>query len=213
MIFNLFSQVVNYYLEHIGYGMVLLLMTIESSFIPFPSEVVVPPAAWKAAQGELHLGGVILSSIAGSLLGALINYALAASLGRAILYRLADTKIAHMLLIDRKGIEKAEHFFRKYGNISTFIGRLIPSVRQLISLPAGLVRMDMKNFLFFTTLGSGIWTIILALLGYYLYNQKELLEVYYKELSYTFMGLGVLIVGYLLWSGFRKKKKGAKGGT
>jgi len=199
MFFDFFSGIMNQYMDHMGYGMVVLLMTIESSFIPFPSEIVIPPAAWRAAEGELHLVGVILAGILGSILGAVINYALAASLGRALLYRFAETRAARFLLIDRKSLERAEGFFRKYGNISTFIGRLIPSVRQLISLPAGLVRMDLKSFLFFTTLGSGIWNVILALLGYYLYGQKERLELYYREMSYVFLGLGVLFFGYLIW--------------
>ncbi len=199
MLVDMFSGLVSYYLDHIGYGMVVLLMTIESSFIPFPSEIVIPPAAWRAAEGELHLVGVILAGIAGSILGALINYALAASLGRTLLYKFAETKAARFLLIDRKSLERAEGFFRRYGNISTFIGRLIPSVRQLISLPAGLVRMDLRSFLLFTTLGSGIWNVILALLGYYLYGQKERLELYYREISYVFLGLGVLFFGYLVW--------------
>ncbi len=199
MLVDMFSGLVSYYLDHIGYGMVVLLMTIESSFIPFPSEIVIPPAAWRAAEGELHLVGVILAGIAGSILGALINYALAASLGRTLLYKFAETKAARFLLIDRKSLERAEGFFRRYGNISTFIGRLIPSVRQLISLPAGLVRMDLRSFLLFTTLGSGIWNVILALLGYYLYGQKEQLELYYREISYVFLGLGVLFFGYLVW--------------
>ncbi|MCX7787210.1 MAG: DedA family protein [Spirochaetes bacterium] len=211
MLFDLFSGLVNYYLDHIGYGMVVLLMTIESSFIPFPSEIVIPPAAWRAAEGELHLVGVILAGIIGSILGALINYVLAASLGRTLLYRFAETKAARFLLIDRKAVERAEEFFRKYGNISTFIGRLIPSVRQLISLPAGLVRMDLRPFLLFTTLGSGIWNVILALLGYYLYGQKERLELYYREISIAFLGLGVLFFGYLMWRAFGKDAKKKKG--
>lgn len=205
MVVDFFSGLVAYYMEHIGYGMVVLLMTIESSFIPFPSEIVIPPAAWRAAEGELHVVGVILAGILGSLLGALINYALAASLGRALLYRFAETKTARFLLIDRTSLERAEGFFRKYGNISTFIGRLIPSVRQLISIPAGLVRMELKSFLLFTTLGSGIWNVILALLGYHLYGQKERLELYYREISYVFLGLGVLFFGYLLWRSASKK--------
>jgi len=207
MLVDLFSRLVDFYLDHIGYGMVVLLMTIESSFIPFPSEIVIPPAAWRAAEGDLNLIGVILAGIVGSLLGALINYALAASLGRALLYRFAETRAARFLLIDRKSLERAEGFFRKYGNISTFVGRLIPSVRQLISLPAGLVRMDLKPFLFFTTLGSGIWNVILALLGYYLYGQKERLELYYREISYVFLGLGVLFFGYLLWRAASRDSK------
>src|SRR5665648_493204 len=116
-------------------------MTVESSFIPFPSEVVVPFAAWKAAGGTLSLAGVIISSTSGALTGAVINYYLAYWLGRPLLYRLAETRLAHLLLIDRVKIEKAENYFVKHGKVSTFIGRLVPAVRQLISLPAGLSGM------------------------------------------------------------------------
>jgi membrane protein DedA with SNARE-associated domain len=207
MITGLFSGIIDFYMTHIGYGMVVLLMTVESSFIPFPSEIVIPPAAWKAAQGELSLAGVVAAGIAGSILGALINYGLARYLGRALLYRLADTRAAHFLLVDRHSLEKAEAYFLKYGKSSTFIGRLIPAIRQLISLPAGLAGMRMRDFLLYTVLGSGIWTVILALLGYHLYSRKEVLEMYYAELSWAFIALGVLFAAYLLWKGLRKEKR------
>jgi membrane protein DedA with SNARE-associated domain len=205
MIAGIFRGLIDFYMTHINYGTIVLLMSIESSFIPFPSEIVIPPAAWKAAQGELDLFGVILAGIAGSTIGALVNYGLALSLGRALLYRFADSRPAHFLLIDRRAVEKAEAYFRKHGKVSTFIGRLIPAVRQLISLPAGLARMDLKDFLFYTLIGSGIWNIVLSLLGYYLYSQKELLEMYYTELSYAFWGLGFLFLCYMLWRGLKKK--------
>ncbi len=207
MITGLFSGIIDFYMEHIGYGMVVLLMTVESSFIPFPSEIVIPPAAWKAAQGELSLAGVVAAGIAGSILGALVNYGLARYLGRALLYRLADTRAAHFLLVDRHALEKAEAYFLKYGKSSTFIGRLIPAIRQLISLPAGLAGMNMRDFLLYTVLGSGIWNLILALLGYHLYSRKDVLEMYYAELSWAFIALGALFVAYLLWKGLRTEKK------
>lgn len=207
MIAGLFASIVSFYMDHIGYGMVVLLMAVESSFIPFPSEIVVPPAAWKAAQGELSLALVILSGLAGSILGALFNYALAVSLGRAIVYRFAESRLARFLLIDRSSVEKVEEYFRKHGKSSTLIARFVPAIRQLISIPAGLARMDLKAFLLYTSIGSGLWTALLAVLGYYLYSQKELLEEYYAELSYGFIGLGVLFLVYLLWKGFKKEKK------
>ena len=206
MVRSLFSGLIDYYMTHIGYGMVLLLMTIESSFIPFPSEIVVPPAAWKAAQGELSLAGVVLAGILGSILGALGNYWLARHLGRSLLYRFADTRAARFLLIDRGALEKAEAFFLRYGKVSTLIGRLIPAIRQLISLPAGLAGMRMRDFLLFTLLGSGIWNVTLALLGFHLYSRKEVLERYYDELTWVFVGLGVLFAAYLLWKGLRRTK-------
>ncbi len=195
---KIFSGVINWYMEHINYGTITLLMAIESSFIPFPSEVVVPPAAWKAASGELNIFLVVLFSTIGAIIGALVNYFLAVLLGRPIIYKLADTKIAHLLLIDRAGIEKAENYFLKYGKSSTFIGRLIPAIRQLISIPAGLARMNMRDFLIFTFIGSGLWNVILALLGFFFYTQKELLERYYKELTYILIVLGILFFGYLI---------------
>ena len=142
MIFNYFNSVIDWYMANINYFTITLLMTIESSFIPFPSEVVIPPAAWKAAQGELNVYLVVLCGILGSLLGAIFNYYFALLLGRKLVYSLADTKIAHLMLINRSSVEKSERYFLKYGNSSTFIGRLVPAVRQLISLPAGLSKMD-----------------------------------------------------------------------
>jgi membrane protein DedA with SNARE-associated domain len=193
-------------MENINYWTVFLFMTIESSFIPFPSEIVVPPAAWKAAQGDLNVILVAVVGTLGSIAGAVFNYYFALFLGRKVIYSLADTRWAHLMLIDRKGVEKAEKFFVTYGKSSTFFCRLIPAIRQLISLPAGLARMHFGSFLFFTALGSGIWNIILALLGYYLYSQKALLEKYYHELSYAGVALGVLFVLYIVAS-VRKKNR------
>jgi membrane protein DedA with SNARE-associated domain len=198
MISSYFNGVIGWYMGNINYFTITLLMTIESSFIPFPSEVIIPPAAWKAAQGELNVYLVIVCGILGSLLGAIINYSIALFLGRKLVYSLADTKIAHLMLINPKSVEKSERYFLKYGNSSTFIGRLVPAVRQLISLPAGLAKMDLKPFLFYTTLGSGIWNTILAALGYYLYTQKELLSRYYSEISWVLVLVGVLFLIYLV---------------
>ncbi len=195
---KIFSTVVEWYMKHINYGTITLLMAIESSFIPFPSEVVVPPAAWKAANGELNIFLVVLFSTIGAIIGALFNYFLAILLGRPIIYKLADTKIAHLIMIDRAGIEKAEGFFLKYGKISTFIGRLIPAIRQLISIPAGLAKMNLRDFIIFTFIGSGLWNVILAVLGFFFYTQKELLEKYYKELTYILIILGILFFCYLI---------------
>lgn len=206
MIEGVFLAITGWYMDHITYGTVFLFMTIESSFIPFPSEIVVPPAAWKAAQGDMNVFLVALAGTAGSLVGAVINYSLALYLGRKVVYRLADTRWAHILLINKKGIEKAERVFNTYGKSSTFFGRLIPAIRQLISLPAGLSRMPLPGFLLFTTLGSMLWNIVLALLGFFLYSQKELLEKYYHELSYVCIGIGIIFIGYII---FKIRKKGA----
>lgn len=209
MISGYFSSIIDWYMANINYFTVTLLMTIESSFIPFPSEVIIPPAAWKAAQGELNVYLVFAAGILGSLLGAVFNYYLALYLGRKLVYSMADTKIAHLMLIDRAAVEKSESYFLKYGNSSTFIGRLVPAVRQLISLPAGLSKMDLKAFLLYTTLGSGIWNAILAALGYYLYTQKETLSRYFEEISWALLCLGILFLVYLIV----KTRKGKRTST
>jgi len=198
VIVEIFKSVADWYMAHINYGTVTALMAIESSFIPFPSEIVVPPAAFKAASGDLNLILVVVFATAGAIIGALFNYFVALWLGRPIVYRLADTKLAHLLLIDREGVEKSEEFFRKFGRSSTFIGRFVPAIRQLISLPAGLVRMNMRDFLIFTALGSALWNAILATLGYFLYSQKALLDKYYREISLAFLALGALFILYVL---------------
>lgn len=203
MITDIFSSITSWYLAHINYATVILLMSIESSFIPFPSEIVVPPAAYKAAQGTLNLFGVFGAATAGALIGAVLNYVLAYYLGRKVLYRLADTRVAHFLLITRNTLEKTENYFIKNGRSSTFIGRLIPAIRQLISLPAGFAKMNFKHFLLFTALGSGLWNIILMVLGYYLYMQKELLEKYYTDISVFFLICGVIFFGYMIYSGLK----------
>lgn len=211
--FDFIKTAVDWYMSNINYLTITIFMAIESSFIPFPSEIVVPPAAWKAAQGQLNIYLVVLFATFGAMIGAVINYYIARSLGRVIIYKLADTKLAHLLMIDKNSVVKAENYFNKYGKISTFIGRLVPAVRQLISIPAGLAKMKLKDFLLFTFLGATAWNVILAALGYFLYSQKELLEMYYKEISYGFIGLGVLFVAFIVIRTFftdKKKKKGSK---
>ncbi|MEA1962765.1 MAG: DedA family protein [Patescibacteria group bacterium] len=182
----------------IGYFGIIFLMAIESSFIPFPSEVVIPPAAFLAAQGEFNIFLVVLFGIFGSLIGALINYYLALTLGRKIIFSLAETKTAKLFLINPKKIEHAENYFLKYGNISTFICRLVPAVRQLISIPAGFSKMKLKSFLFFTFLGSSLWIIILAILGYVFGTNEELLHYFYKNIKIIFAVLFVLIILYVV---------------
>jgi len=206
MVSEFFSNVSQWYMDHINYGTITLLMAIESSFIPFPSEIIVPPAAWKAAQGELNIGLVVFFSTFGALIGALFNYYFALIIGRKLIYKFADTRIANLLLINPASIEKAENYFIKHGKSSTLIGRFVPAIRQLISLPAGLARMKMRDFLIYTFIGSASWNIILAALGYFLYSQKELLEKYYKEISWGFIILGILFVGYLIFKAVTYKK-------
>ncbi len=203
-------------LDHLNYWTITLLMAIESSFIPFPSEVVVPPAAYKAAvSGEMNVFLVVLFATIGANIGALINYYLAKWLGRPIIYKFANSRFGHMCLIDEAKVQNAEVYFEKHGALSTFIGRLIPAVRQLISIPAGLAKMKLSVFLIYTTLGAGIWNAILAAIGYYLSTvpgietEEQLLAKvteYSHELGYIFIGIGVFIVAYLAYQGMRKGK-------
>lgn len=176
------QDIVSYFLElssSLGYLGVFLLMVIESSFIPFPSEIVVPPAAYLAARGEMNVYIVVLAGVAGSLVGALVNYFLAMYLGRPLVYNLVSKKWARVFLLSRSKVERAEKYFLEYGSLSTFLGRLVPAVRQLISLPAGFVRMDFGKFVFFTSLGAGLWVAILAALGYFLGANEEIFSKYY----------------------------------
>ena len=196
-------------LDNLNYWTITLLMAIESSFIPFPSEVVIPPAAYKAASGnsELNVYLVVLFATIGANIGALINYYLAYFVGRPIVYKFANSRFGHMCLIDEAKVQHAEAYFEKHGALSTFVGRLIPAVRQLISIPAGLAKMKLSTFLLYTTLGAGIWNAILAAIGYYLQSivpEDQLMASvtkYSHELGYMFIGLGVLIVGYLIYKG------------
>jgi membrane protein DedA with SNARE-associated domain len=206
---QLFQDITQWYMSHMNYGTIVFLMAIESSFIPFPSEIVIPPAAFKAAQGNLNIWLVILSGSAGALIGALFNYYIAISLGRVIIYRLANTRVAAMLMIDPPAIEKAERYFNRHGKSSTLIGRLVPVIRQLISLPAGLAKMNIRDFIVFTVIGSTLWNIALAALGYYLFSQQEILHKYYVEISYLFVLLGIAFVAYLIYRGIRKGKQPA----
>lgn len=196
-------------LDNLNYWTITLLMAIESSFIPFPSEVVVPPAAYKAAGGnsDLNVYLVVLFATIGANIGALINYYLAYFVGRPIVYKFANSRFGHMCLIDEDKVKHAEVYFEKHGALSTFIGRLIPAVRQLISIPAGLAKMNIVTFLTFTALGAGIWNTILAVLGYIAAGQSDLIDKYSHELSYILIGLGILFVAYLIFKAVRKKKK------
>lgn len=203
-------------LNNLSYWVVVAFMAIESSFIPFPSEVVVPPAAWKAMDPDSGMSFVlvILFATLGADLGALINYYLAKWLGRPVVYRFADSRLGHMCLIDRTKVEKAEQFFRDHGAASTFFGRLVPAVRQLISIPAGLAGMNVGRFLIFTTLGAGAWNTVLALIGWGIYKYTDLKTTndvylqavkYSHEIGYVLLALAVVVVGVLAYKGLKKK--------
>ena len=209
------DTLIQFCLDHLNYWTVTLFMAIESSFIPFPSEAVVPPAAWKAAvTGEMSLVLVIIFATLGAIIGALINYYLAVWLGRPIVYKFANSRIGHMCLIDEAKVQNAEAYFDKHGAISTFVGRLVPAVRQLISIPAGLARMGLGRFLLYTTLGAGTWNVILGVLGYYMASIPGLqteeavmnkVKEYSSEIGLVFLVLALFIVGYLIYKGYKKK--------
>lgn len=208
------SEFFQWFVENANYLFVFIFMTIESSFIPFPSEVVVPPAAYLACTGdEMNISLVIFFATLGAMAGAFINYYLALWIGRPIVYRFANSRIGHACLIDQAKVEKAEAYFDKHGAISTFIGRLIPAIRQLISIPAGLARMNLGVFSLFTALGAGLWNVILAGLGYWLslhVGREELfdaVEKYNSYLTYAGYAIGIFCVAFILWNAFKPRKK------
>ena len=206
----------SWFVDNASYLFVFIFMVIESSFIPFPSEVVVPPAAYLAVQkGDMNLFLVVLVATAGALVGALINYGLAVVIGRPIVYAFANSRFGHACLITQEKVEKAEAYFDKHGAVSTFIGRLIPAVRQLISIPAGIARMNIWVFCLFTSLGALVWNGILAFLGWWLAQHvtlSHLFETIEKYNGYLTIGglcLLVLCVAYILYNAFKGKKKAA----
>ena len=194
-------------LEHLNYWVITLLMAIESSFIPFPSEVVVPPAAYKAATtGELNVFLIVVFASLGACIGALVNYYLARYLGRPLVYRFAESRFGHMCLIDKAKVENAERYFDEHGAVGTFFGRLVPAVRQLISIPAGLARMSLGRFVLYTTLGATLWNTILAGMGWYIgrfYSGQleEKVAQYSGELKIAMLVLGAAVVLYLIYKG------------
>ena len=204
------EKVTSWYMDNMNYGTVTLLMIVESScFIPFPSEVVVPPAAYKTFQEDSNMNIILVVVFAtiGALVGALINYFFALWLGRPIVYKFAGSRLGRICLLNPEKIRKAEDYFVKYGNSTTFICRFIPGIRQVISVPAGLARMPLFPFVLYTTLGAVIWNIILAVMGYIAHGQSSLIHQYSKEISYITIFLGIFFILYLLYNGFVKKNK------
>ena len=200
------SQIINFIVEtvgQLGYAGIFIMMFLESSFFPFPSEVVMIPAGYLAYKGEMNIYFVIFFGILGSLAGALFNYYLALKLGRRFLMRYGK-----YILISEDTILKMEDFFNKHGHISTFFGRLIPVVRQYISLPAGLSRMNLFVFSLFTSLGAGIWVLILAFLGYFLGGNEELIKEYLHQIIIALLVL-IVVFSYLYYK-FTKRKNRRK---
>ena len=208
---SLVDNIITWYSAHMNYASITALMAVESSFIPFPSEVVIPPAAFVAGQPESVLCAtgnyfvdvliIVLFGTLGAMIGAIINYGLSVWLGRIIIYKFADSKVGHLCLLSSEKIQKAEEYFREKGNVSTFIGRFIPGIRQLISIPAGLSRMHFGSFLWWTFLGAFIWNCILAAIGYVAAGQMDRIKEYSHELSVAIL---VLLGGVILYFVIKK---------
>lgn len=210
------AQFFQWFVENANYLFVFVFMMVESSFVPFPSEVVVPPAAYLACSNmgvgqDMNVFLVVLVATLGAMCGALINYYLALWVGRPVIYRFADSRIGHACLIDRAKVEKAERYFDKHGAVSTFIGRLIPAVRQLISIPAGLSRMNLGVFCLFTFLGALLWNVILAILGWQLsvhvapQDLFDAVERYNRYLTWGGLALLVICIAFILFKAFSHK--------
>lgn len=196
--------IINFIVESVsalGYFGIFFMMFLESSFIPFPSEVVMIPAGYLAHKGEMNFFIAVFCGILGSLAGALLNYYLAFYFGRELLI-----KYGKYVFFDEKTMQKMEDFFAKHGHISTFSGRLIPVIRQYISLPAGIGRMNLALFCFYTSLGAGIWVIILTALGYFLGQNEELLKEYLHSITLALVALVAFgIIAYIIYQ--KRKNK------
>jgi membrane protein DedA with SNARE-associated domain len=187
-------------ISKLGYAGIFLGMTIESSFIPFPSEVIMIPAGYLVHKGEMNLYAVVFWGVAGSLAGATINYMLAKTLARTLL-----VKYGKYFLISENTITKTENFFKKHGEISTLTGRLLPMIRQVISIPAGAFKMPFWRFAILTTIGSGIWVIALTIFGFYLGENANLVNQYSIHLKFFGVILALIFISVYLIS---KKKQG-----
>jgi membrane protein DedA with SNARE-associated domain len=199
-----FQTLFDWYMANLNYFTIALLMLIESTFLPLPSEVVIPFAAYKAGQGELNVFIVVISGTIGALSGSLINYTLAYYLGRPIVYKFAGSRLGKMFLLSEEKVMHAEEYFVRNGKASTFIGRLVPGIRHLISIPAGLAKMSLRDFMLYTFIGAGMWNIILAIIGYYLYAIREQIFPY---VGHILLGVGVIFIVYLI---IKARKNGKK---
>lgn len=201
-------------LDNLNYGWIVLFMAIESSFIPFPSEVVIVPAAYMAAEeGRMSYALIVCSGTLGALLGAGVNYALALWLGRPIVYAFANSRWGHVCLIDAAKVARAEAYFDRHGAVSTLIGRMIPAIRQLISIPAGLARMNVGSFALFTAVGAGVWNACLVCIGWACHTQVDkqtligIISRYSHIIGMVAIALVVLIIIYLVYKGAKAPKQ------
>ena len=204
------------FLDNLNYGTIWFLMLLESTVIPVPSELVVTPAAFNAAEGELNVWLIILFATIGADCGATINYIAGYYLGRPLIYSFANSRWGKMCLLNQKKVEQAEKYFDDHGAVATITGRLIPGIRHLISIPAGLARMNFWRFLLYTTLGAGVWNCILAGLGWYLHTfvtRDELnvkIEEYSEYIKYAIILLVILAVVFFLAKNAYKRTKNTK---
>ena len=208
------ATLIAWVLENLNYWVVAAFMAIESSFIPFPSEVVVPPAAWLSmSDPSMNIVLVVVFATLGADVGALVNYFLARWLGRPVIYKFARSRWGHFCLVTEESVARAEDYFRDHGATATFFGRLVPAVRQLISIPAGLSGMKLGPFLLYTTLGAGAWNTVLALIGYFIsripgvQTKEQVVKLamrYSHELGYVLFGLAALFLAYLIYNGLKK---------
>lgn len=200
-------------LGNLNYGTILLLMLLESTVIPVPSELVVAPAAYHAASGQLNVVLVVLFATIGADLGASINYFAALYVGRPVIYKFANSKWGKMCLLNQEKVEKSERYFDNHGIMATLTGRLVPGIRHLISIPAGLARMNYWKFLLYTTIGAGVWHAILATMGWYLHTvvPEDQLETTIQHYNHYIVGgiliIVALVVGYFVLKTIIKKKE------
>jgi membrane protein DedA with SNARE-associated domain len=196
-------------LGNLNYGTILLLMLLESTVIPVPSELVVAPAAYHAATGNLNVLLVVLFATIGADIGASINYFVALYVGRPVIYRFANSRWGKMCLLNQEKVEKSERYFDQHGVVATLTGRLIPGIRHLISLPAGLARMNYWKFLLYTTIGAGAWHAILAALGWYLHSivpEDQLDETIERYNHYIVAAILVVVLLFIAYLVFKRKK-------
>ena len=206
------STFITWCIEHLNYWTITFLMTLESTVIPIPSELVVPPAAYRAAAdgSDLNIILVVLCATLGANIGALINYTAARYLGRPIIYAFANSTFGHMCLLNEEKVRKTEQYFNDHGAAGTLIGRLVPGIRHLISIPAGLAKMRLSHFILYTTIGAGLWNIILAAIGYSLQSvvpEDQLMDKvneYSHELGIAMVILFLGLIAFLVYKGMKK---------